>query len=87
MLLTDNQKEDGAIKHMKVWFTDKTISTWQAAFAKLGIPSEGVKEEQKENYVAVTLAPIGGKAWRGYFYAKHSDDEQGRPCLALGIPK
>ena len=85
-LLTDNGKEDGAIQNVNVYFTDKKIVTWQAAFSKLGIPSKSINGENKER---ILLPPINGKTWIAAFYAKNSDDSQGRPTLMLfwEIPK
>ncbi len=82
-LLTDNGKENGAIGYVEVYFTDKTIITWQEAFSRLGLRSKSTEGEGKENTERLTLPPIDGKTWMAAFYAKGRENSEGRPTLLL----
>ena len=80
-LSTDNGKKDGAIQNIEVYFTDKKITTWQAAFSKLGISSKPVKGDT--NVERLTLPPIGGRTWIAAFYAKGRENSEGQPTLLI----
>ena len=77
-------KQDFAM-YVAIRFTDHKVTTWQKAFEKLGLATEGKLPEQTKDSVSITFPTENGKSCKANFYLKDPEGQTKDPMIEFVV--
>ncbi len=77
--------ENPFVLYLAVRFPDAKVTTWQAAFEKLGLSTEARVSEQGDNFVSISFPTENGRVCEAWFYRTDPEQNTKLPMIEFVI--